>query len=134
MSCEQRLCSGGGGRRCGTFMSPLFKDLHPTYARCRGTKCSADVACDICKDWSVAQWEAFLKKRPYSGHRKKRLSGSALPTVPPTLPPSASDPSALRLGFFGSRTPCASPSSTHLYFRGAWLFGEVRGCPPRGFS
>ena len=64
MSCEQRLCLGVGGRRCGAFMSLLFRDRHPTCARCRGTKCSADVTCDICKDWSVAQWEAFLKRLP----------------------------------------------------------------------
>ena len=90
MSCEQRLCPGVGGRRCGAFMSPLFRDLHPTCARCRGTKCSADMTCDICKDWSVAQWEAFLKRRPYGERRKKRPSGSALPSVLPTLPPFAS--------------------------------------------
>ena len=85
-SCEQRLCPGMGGRRCGAFTSPLFRDPHPTCARCRGTKCSVDVTCDICKDWSVVQWEAFLKRRPYSERCKKRPSGSA----PSTLPPSAS--------------------------------------------
>ena len=88
MSSEQRLCPGVGGRRCGAFMSPLFKDPHPTCVRCRGTKCSADVTCDICKDWSVAQWEAFLKRRPYSERCKKRPSGSTLPSAPsPILPP-----------------------------------------------
>ena len=90
MSCDQQLCPGVGGRRCGTFMSPLFRDPHPTCVRCRGVKCMSDVTCGICKDWSVAQWEVFLKRRPYSECRKKRLSGSALPSVPPTLPPSAS--------------------------------------------
>ena len=90
MSCEQRLCPGVGGLRCGAFMSPLFRDLYPTCARCRGTKCSADVTCDIFKDWSVAQWEAFVKRRPNSEGRKKRPSGSALPSAPPTLLPSAS--------------------------------------------
>ena len=74
----------------GHLCPPLFRDLHPTCARCRGTKCSADVTCDICKDWSVAQWEAFLIKRPYSGRCKKRPSGSVIPSAPPTLPPSAS--------------------------------------------
>ena len=61
MSQEQQLCPGVGGHRCGAFMSPLFRDPHPTYARCRGIKCTVDVTCDICKDWSVAQWEAFFK-------------------------------------------------------------------------
>ena len=132
MSCEQRLCPGVGGRRCGAFMSPLFRDSHPTCARCRDTKCSADVTCDIFKDWSVVQWEEFLKKHPYSGCHKKRPSGSALPTAPPTLLPSASDPSVLRLGFFRSQTPCSSPSSTHPSFIGAWPFGEFGGCPHVG--
>ena len=36
-------------------MSPLLRDPHPACARCRGIKCTADVTCDICKDWSVAQ-------------------------------------------------------------------------------
>ena len=90
MSQEQQLCPGVGGRRCGAFISPLFRDPHPTCATCRGIKCTADMTSDICKDWSVAQWEAFLKKHPYSGHRKSRPSGSAVPTAPPTLLPSAS--------------------------------------------
>ena len=90
MSCDQRLCLGVGGCRCGSFMSPLFRGPHPTCARCRGVRCTADVTCDICSDWSVAQWGAFLKLRPYSGHRKRRLSGSTLPPAPQTTPPSAS--------------------------------------------
>ena len=79
---------GVGGHRCGAFVSLLLRDPYPTCARCRGTKCSADVTCDICKDWSVAQWEAFLKRRPYSERHKKC----------PSL--CASDPTALHLGFF----------------------------------
>ena len=63
MSCDQRLCPGVGGRRCGVFISPIFRDPHPTCARCWGIKCTADVTCDICKDWSVVQWEAFLTRR-----------------------------------------------------------------------
>ena len=82
------------------FMPPLFRDPHPTCVGCRGVKCTADVTCDICKDWSVMQLEAFLKRRHYSEHHKKR----------PSL--CVSDPSALHLGFFRSRTPCASPSVT----------------------
>ena len=87
MSRDQRLCPGVGDRRCGASISPIFRDLHPTYARCRGIKCTADVTCDSCKDWSVAQWEVFLKPRPYSGHRKKRPSGSALPPASQAPPP-----------------------------------------------
>ena len=87
MSCDQRLCPGVGGRRCEAFMPPIFRDLHPTRVRCRGIKCTAAVICDICKDWSVAQWEAFLKHRPYSGRCKKRASGSTLPPASQTPPP-----------------------------------------------
>ena len=91
--CEQRLCPGVGGRRCEAFMSPIFRDPHPTCVRYRGTKGSADVTCDICKGWSVAQWEAFLKRRPYSERRKKRPSGSTLPSAPPPILPSDSSSS-----------------------------------------
>ena len=69
---------------------PIFRDPHPTSARCRGIKCTADVTCDICKDWSVVQWEAFLKRRPYSGRRKKRPSGFALPPASQIPAPFAS--------------------------------------------
>ena len=55
MSREQRLCPGNGGKKCGAFMSPLFRVPHPTCARCRGRRCSDDMTCDICKDWSVMQ-------------------------------------------------------------------------------
>ena len=105
--CQCRVTSdslGVGGHRCGAFMSPIFRDPHPICARCRGIKCTADVTCDICKDWSVAQWEAFLKGRPYSGRRKKRPSGSALSPASQTPPPSAS-------AFFRSRPPSATPPS-----------------------
>ena len=70
-------------------MLPLFRDPHPTCARCRGKKCTSDVTCDIFKDWSVVQWEVFLKKCSYRGRRKSRPSGSSLPTVPRPLLPSA---------------------------------------------
>ena len=71
-------------------MSPIFRDLHPTRASCRGIKCTTDMTCDICKDWSVVLWEAFLKRCPYSGCCKKCPSGSILPPVSQTPPPSAS--------------------------------------------
>ena len=72
---------GFAGRRCGVFMSPFFRDPHPTCARCGGVKCTADVTCDICKDWSVMLWEAFLKRHLYSEFPKKCHSGCALPSV-----------------------------------------------------
>ena len=36
ISREQRLCPGNGSKKCGAFMSPLFRDPHPMCARCRG--------------------------------------------------------------------------------------------------
>ena len=101
MSLDQQLCPGVGDCKCGAFMSPIFRDPHPTCARCRGVKCTSDVTCDICKDWSVAQWEAFLKKCSYSGCRKSRPSGSALPTALPPIPPST---------YASSKAGCPSPS------------------------
>ena len=118
VSCYQLLCLGVGDRSCGAFMSHLFRDPHPTCARCRGVKCTSDVTCDICKDWSVAQWEAFLKRRPYIERRKKCSSGSALPSAPPTLPPSVSFPSPSHGSHYQSRdrhrSRARSPSSDRL--------------------
>ena len=122
MLCEQRLCPGVGGRRCGAFMSPLFRDPNPTCVRCRAIKCSADVTCDICKDWSVKQWEAFLKWRPFSEHRKKRPSGSSLPSAPPTIPPSASASSEAGRS---APPPRSLPSSSE----GRDRSGETEGVP-----
>ena len=107
-------------------MSPLFRDLHPTCARCRGVKCTADVTCDICKDWSVTQWEAFLKRRPYSGRCKKRPSGSALP---PASRPLCPPPRLLR-----KPDALLFPLSHSPSFWGACLLGGSGGCPSSGFS
>ena len=107
-------------------MSPLFRNQHPTCVRCRGTKCAADVTCDICKDWSVAQWESFLKKRPYSGRRKSHPSGSALPSVPPNLPPFISASSEAG---HSAPPPCPpTPPSEGRGYLGEW------GSPPHEVS
>ena len=128
MSCDQRLCPGVGGCRCRAFMSPLFKYPHPTCARCRGVRCTADVICDICRDWSVAQWEVFLKWCPYSGCRKPRPSGSALPPAPQTTLPSASSSSE-------AGRPATSPTLDLFPFiqRGLTAQGGG-GCRSRGLS
>ena len=77
MLLDQRLCPGVGGVNMGCLCLPYL-----TCARCRCVKCTADVICDICKDWSVAQWEAFLQKRSYSGRRKSLPSGAVVPPAP----------------------------------------------------
>ena len=63
---ELRLCPGVGGRKCDAFLSSLDRDPHPTCTRCRGKICTMDLTCDICVEWSSAQWEAFAKKRSYA--------------------------------------------------------------------
>ena len=119
MLLHQSLCPGVGGRKCEAFMSPILRDPHPACARCRGVQCTSDMTCDICKDWSVALWEAFLKKRFYSGRRKSRLSGSALPTAPLPLPPSVS--ASLEAGRPSPPPPSSLPSE------GRGQSGELKG-------
>ena len=42
--------------------------------------CTKDMTCDICADWSAAQWDQFVKKRSYKERKKpSRPSGSAPP-------------------------------------------------------
>ena len=85
MSRELRLCPGVGGQKCGAFLSSLDRDPHPTCTRCRGRVCTKDLSCDICVDWSSAQWEAFAKKRSYAERKRSvRPSGSSLPPAPKT--------------------------------------------------
>ena len=78
MSRELRICPGVGDRKCGTFLSRLDRDPHPTCTRCRGKVCTKDLTCDFCAVWSAVQWELFAKKRSYK-ERKKRPSGFVPP-------------------------------------------------------
>ena len=79
----------------------LFRDPHPMCTSCRGQKCSVDVTCDICKEWSVAQWDVFLKKR-----RKSHASSSSLPSAPlPTSSVASASSEA------GHHSPSLQPSS-----------------------
>ena len=94
MSRVIRICPGVGDRKCGAFLSSLDSDPHPTCTRCRGKICTMEMTCDICADWSVAQWEQFVKKRAYKDRKKpSRPSGS----VPPALltSPRAFSPSGV---------------------------------------
>ena len=49
------------------YMSPLFRDPHPTCTRCRGRSCSYNSTCDTCDGWSLDQWEHCRLKRAYAG-------------------------------------------------------------------
>ena len=69
----------------------------------------------------MAQWEVFLKKRPYSGSRR-----NALPTAPPTLPASAS--ASLEAG---RPAPLPRPPTPPSEVRGR--SGEMEGVPRMGF-
>ena len=121
MSLDQRLCPDVGGHNVELSCCP-YLGIRTQRVRCRGRKCSSDVTCDICKDWSVAQWEAFLKKRSYSGHRKSRPSGSALPPAPLPIPPSTSASSET-----GRRLPSLHPSSLPSEGRGCGSAEESKG-------
>ena len=75
-----RKCPGVGGKTCGSFMSPVFRDPHPTCAVCRGIKCDGIVTCDLCNGWSVRQWLEFRKKKikkPRSSDVQRRGSADA---------------------------------------------------------
>ena len=82
-----RRCPGVGGRECGTFMSPLFRDPHPTCTRCRGRICSSTSTCTICDGWSLTQWEHLHNKRTYAGRSKSSSRHSDDPTETASNPP-----------------------------------------------
>ena len=103
---DQRLCPGLTGKKCGVFMSPLFRDPHIHCSRCRGNKCSIDNTCNLCKSWPPEQWDLFAKKKSYAHTKSRRgrsksMSASPAPSVagtsversavPPASPPPSRD-------------------------------------------
>ena len=78
-----RRCPGIGGRPCGTYMSRLFRDPHPTCTRCRGRSCSYNSTCNTCDGWSLDQWEHYRLKRAYAGRSKSssRHTGDPIKTA-----------------------------------------------------
>ena len=120
MSRELRICPGVGNRKCGAFLSTLDRDPHPTCTRCRGRICTREITCDICADWSAAQWELFVKKRSYKERKTSRPSGS----VPPALltSPRADTPS-------GVSQPGTSSSSFSRPSGGQDKRGGSQGAP-----
>ena len=70
LSRDKRLCPGVDGRKCGAYMLPVVRDPQPTCTRCRGRNCTRDSTCNSCKDWSLAQWEAFHAKRSNTDSKK----------------------------------------------------------------
>ena len=86
-SSANRVCPGVGGRKCSMFMSPVSRDPHPTCSRCRGRKCSSDLPCGDCHDWSLEQWEIYNKRRSYAERNRPPSRHSGNPTVPNTITP-----------------------------------------------
>ena len=78
-----RRCPGVGGCPCGTYMSPLFRDPHPTCTRYRGRSCSYKSTCDTCDGWSLDQWEHYRLERAYAGSSKSssRRAGDSIETA-----------------------------------------------------
>ena len=92
-------------------MAPSYlsidRDPHPTCTRCRGKICTMDMTCDICADWSVAQWEQFVKKRAYKDRKKpSRPSGSVSPA--PLTSPCVETPSGVSRPRTSSSSSCTS--------------------------
>ena len=130
MTSDFALVSGamGVGHLC-----PPYLGTRTRHVRGVGVLgCTADVTCDICKGWSVAQWEAFLKKRPFSSRHKHCPSGSSLSPAPQTNPHCASSsseavPPLLRgLTAWGEGAP--REASPPLFPLGGWGGGERLEC------
>ena len=96
---KMRRCPGNGGRQCGTYMSPLFRDPHPTCTRCRSRSCSFDTTRKICDGWSLDQWQHYRRKRAYAERSKSssRHAGDPIDTAsnPPLSPTSTRSVSPL---------------------------------------
>ena len=125
MSRELRICPGVGSRKCGTFLSSLDRDPHPTCARCRGKICTRDLTCDFCVGWSPAQWELFAKKRTYKDRKKSRPSGSVPPA--PGASPRAVTSSEVLLP--GTSSSSSSRPSGGQDKRGRGGGGVSQGAP-----
>ena len=81
---------------------------------CRGRKCSSIATCDICHDWSLAQWESYHSKRSNAERSKSSNRNSGIPTGPTANPPlyPASESGA------ASPAPLPPPSPPPLPQRG----------------
>ena len=148
-----RICPGVGDRKGGAFLSSVDRDPHPTCTRCRGKVCTMDITCDICADWSVAQWEQFVKKRAYKDRKKTSRPSGSVPPAPLASPraetssgvsrPGTSSSSSSRpLGGQGkqegsqgapgvvSRGVPSPPARSRSSERGGSASGQSSGAPP----
>ena len=106
------ICPGVGDRKCGAFLSSIDRDPHPTCTRCRSKVCTTDMTCDICADWSVAQWEQFVKKRFIKIERSLLTLQALFPLRRWLLPAPLASPRA-ETSSGVSRPGTSSSSSSH---------------------
>ena len=123
MSRVIRICPGVGDRKCGAFLSSLDRDPHPTCTRCRGKVCTMEMTCDICADWSVAQWEQFVKERAYKDRKKPSRPSGSVPPAPLASPRTFSP--------LGVSQP-GTPSSSSRLSGGQGKQGGSQGAPGVG--
>ena len=135
-----RRCPGNGGRQCGTYMSPLFRDPHPTCTRCRGRSCSYNSTCEICDGWLLDQWQHYRRKCAYaersrspSRHVGDPIDAASNPPLSPTSNEvrfslaSFPSPSVTNINAFSVDEPRV-PSPTSMPSR---EHGERKGDTPR---
>ena len=108
MSRVIQVCPGVGDRKCGAFLSSIDRDPHSTCTRCRGRICTMNMTCDICADWSVAQWEQFVKKRSYKDRKKPSRPSGSVPPAPLTSPRAETSSGVSRPGTSSSSSSCPS--------------------------
>ena len=134
MSRVIQICPGVGDRKCGAFLSSIDRDPHPTCTRCRGKVCTMDMTCDICADWSVAQWEQFVKKREYKDRKKPSRPSGSVPPAPLASPSAETSSGVSRPGTSSSSSSSSHPSGGQGKQGGGGLRGHlvlcVGGLPP----
>ena len=69
-----------------------------------------EMTCDICADWSVAQWEQFVKKRAYKDRKKPSRPSGSVPPAPLTSPRAFSPSGVSRPGTSSSSSSSSCPS------------------------
>ena len=129
MSRELRICPGVGSRKRGAFLSTLDRDPHPTCTRCRGKVCTKDMTCDICADWSAAQWEQFIKKRSYKERKKPSRPSGSVPPAPLASPHTKTPSGVSQPGT--SSSSFSRPSSRQDKRGGGGLGMHLLLCPGR---
>ena len=64
-----------------------------------------DITCDICGDWSVVQWEQFVKKCAYKDRKKTSRPSGSVPPAPLASPRAETSSRVSRPGTSSSSRP-----------------------------